>query len=847
MTLLLLALMATLAEAGDTVRIQNLGAPLLRQGLCYSAGSNRFYVIGLAPTADTYVDDYNVFQLNPSGDVVSLPAGRDYHSANRWADPDNGNLLRWLNGSFYLARAWYDWAAEPNSRSSLSVSITTERWSSVGGWWQRIYGLASGASIYCAVGLVSYENKPFLLRSFNGRTWSEDSSIQGNPTGFYLKAVAYGAYGGGIFAAVGTKGTVLISDDAASWVPRSLSSAYTDSLNGVCYGNGCFVAVGDYGQTVTGAGNPVWNVASTVATLNKLNAVCYGDGRFVAVGDSGTWLSSTNGQDWTRLSLQTDTGPFLESVTDVAYGNGSFVAISPAGYLLVHTTNEVPVTISIQPQSQAVLPGSSVEMSVVVNGSGPLAWQWLRNGTVLTEGGSFEGVNHAVLRIASVQPTNAGNYQVVVSNSFGAVTSDVAVLRVARRFVMRGPVCSCPAIGADGTLYVGTTDYMVNALDGANGAKRWVFATGGYVVSSPAIGADGTVYIGSNDQKLYALNGATGAKRWEFATGRSVEDSPAIGADGTVYLGAGNKKLCALSATSGATRWEFATDGYARTSPAIGIDGTVYLADSSNKVYAVDGATGAKKWEFYTGSPICRTLAIGADGSVYVGSASNAWASGRLLALDGTTGAKRWEFVSGWSVTSPAALGDDGTVYVGASDDKVYALDGTTGVKRWEFYVGYAMGGLDTSPAIGADGTVYIGLRSGVFFALNGRTGAKKWKLASYGSEFYSPTIGADGTVFIANSYGSELLALDGGIPPANSAWPMFGGNAQHTWRVRPLPPGPVNVSLVSGQMVLRWSGDFTLQSASNVTGPWGDLAGATNGYQVTPTSPRQFFRLRSK
>jgi len=36
-------------------------------------------------------------------------------------------------------------------------------------------------------------------------------------------------------------------------------------------------------------------------------------------------------------------------------------------------------------------------------------------------------------------------------------------------------------------------------------AKLWEFETGGFVPSSPAIGSDGTVYVGSMDKKLYAI------------------------------------------------------------------------------------------------------------------------------------------------------------------------------------------------------------------------------------------------------------------------------------------------------------------------------------------------------
>ena len=69
------------------------------------------------------------------------------------------------------------------------------------------------------------------------------------------------------------------------------------------------------------------------------------------------------------------------------------------------------------------------------------------------------------------------------------------------------------------------------------GTVLWEFRTGGSVSSSPAIDSDGTVYVGSWDDKLYAINGKTGDKLWEFETRYRVRSSPAIGSDGTVYVG----------------------------------------------------------------------------------------------------------------------------------------------------------------------------------------------------------------------------------------------------------------------------------------------------------------------
>ncbi|MGB3478299.1 MAG: Ig-like domain-containing protein, partial [bacterium] len=54
--------------------------------------------------------------------------------------------------------------------------------------------------------------------------------------------------------------------------------------------------------------------------------------------------------------------------------------------------------------------------------------------------------------------------------------------------------------------------------------------------SSPAIGTDGTIYIGSDDNALYAIN-PDGTTKWRYSTGNYVFSSPAIGADGTIYVG----------------------------------------------------------------------------------------------------------------------------------------------------------------------------------------------------------------------------------------------------------------------------------------------------------------------
>ena len=76
------------------------------------------------------------------------------------------------------------------------------------------------------------------------------------------------------------------------------------------------------------------------------------------------------------------------------------------------------------------------------------------------------------------------------------------------------------------------------------GTVKWTFSTGSPIHSSPAV-ANGTVYCGSRDGKLYALDAATGTKLWEYETGSWVESSPAI-VNGVVYVGSADHIVYAL-------------------------------------------------------------------------------------------------------------------------------------------------------------------------------------------------------------------------------------------------------------------------------------------------------------
>jgi uncharacterized repeat protein (TIGR03803 family) len=91
--------------------------------------------------------------------------------------------------------------------------------------------------------------------------------------------------------------------------------------------------------------------------------------------------------------------------------------------------------IDCQPQSRVNIVGTTTRFSVTVIGTAPLTCQWRKNDVNLADGvqptgATISGTRTTDLTIANVQMSDAGYYTVVVTNSYGSVTSSVAALTV---------------------------------------------------------------------------------------------------------------------------------------------------------------------------------------------------------------------------------------------------------------------------------------------------------------------------------------------------------------------------------------------------------------------------------
>ncbi|MEI6390708.1 MAG: immunoglobulin domain-containing protein, partial [Verrucomicrobiota bacterium] len=163
--------------------------------------------------------------------------------------------------------------------------------------------------------------------------------------------------------------------------------------------------------------------------LANTNLISLGgvDGFVVTLSTNGSPLNATligqgNDND-VRNAQGTTSGVTMIAGQTMAGFQAYGITFTNAGaYVgLVNTSSNPPPTITSQPVSQSVNQGSPVSFSVIATGTG-LGFQWRLN-TVNISGATNDSFN-----LASATTSDAGIYNVIVSNLGGSVTSSNAVL-----------------------------------------------------------------------------------------------------------------------------------------------------------------------------------------------------------------------------------------------------------------------------------------------------------------------------------------------------------------------------------------------------------------------------------
>jgi outer membrane protein assembly factor BamB len=163
-----------------------------------------------------------------------------------------------------------------------------------------------------------------------------------------------------------------------------------------------------------------------------------------------------------------------------------------------------------------------------------------------------------------------------------------------------GAVVGTPAIGPDGTLYVGSFGQLMNALNPQNGEVIWSKSTTGWIWGGPALD-QGVLYFGDLDGVFYAMNAADGSIRWQTPptnnTTSSIPDRPLVISD-TVYFTSENGILFAASTADGNPRSILQVDGKLYASPQVIGDLILLTQVGKGPILIAVDKNGAQKWVY---------------------------------------------------------------------------------------------------------------------------------------------------------------------------------------------------------------------------------------------------------
>jgi outer membrane protein assembly factor BamB len=332
-------------------------------------------------------------------------------------------------------------------------------------------------------------------------------------------------------------------------------------------------------------------------------------------------------------------------------------------------------------------------------------------------------------------------------------------LSLAWRFRTEGAVISSPSV-YDNTVYVGSSDGYIYALDAWNGNLKWKFKTGDLIESSPAV-VNGKVYTGGDDGYVYCLDAKTGAQQWKtfvngnlpFTFGNLVlKSSPAVveGMGGiVVYIGSLDGYLYAIDADNGNINWKTKALGPIESSPAF-FNGAVYFTaeePDTGALYKLNAATGDVMWKNEIAYRPSFTGGNQMLGSPFVTGtkvfASSNW--GDYFCYNTNTGELLWRFqnptATEFIVSSPIYINDgtygEGRVLLIDKFD-LACVDITNGWVIWSKYTGDE---LYVSPSV-AGGKVYMATSQRHVFVLDiTRNGTIIANVTLPSSTWSSPTI----------------------------------------------------------------------------------------------------------
>lgn len=359
------------------------------------------------------------------------------------------------------------------------------------------YGIAEeGGIAYGTVFRVTTAGTLTTLADFDGTNgeYSAAALTLGTDNNFYGTTPVdnFGAGDGTVFQ-ITTNGTLttLYSFSAASGeIGHPTNADGSGPLAGLTEGrDGNFYGTTGYGGS-KGYGT-VFRIA-TDGTLTTLAIFTSSNGATpyapLTLGPDGNFYGTTSagGSDTNGTVFRITTNGMLSTLASFTFDNGSNpragLTLGPDGNFYGTTDSggsdgaggsngagviyrlNLPPSILKQPSNQTVLAGNNVTFTVTLFGTAPFGYQWLYNGTPIA------GATDGTLIIPDAMPSATGDYQVIVTNTWGSVTSSVAALSV---IPIPPSITSQPA--NQSVRIGGTATFAVGAAGTPPLAYQWYF------------------------------------------------------------------------------------------------------------------------------------------------------------------------------------------------------------------------------------------------------------------------------------------------------------------------------------------------------------------------------------
>ena len=320
----------------------------------------------------------------------------------------------------------------------------------------------------------------------------------------------------------------------------------------------------------------------------------------------------------------------------------------------------------------------------------------------------------------------------------GATELDmVPPLKQVWSFSTKGPIMGSPVV-AEGTVYAGSRDGNLYALEAKRGTEQWHLRTGDRIESTPAVEGH-RVFIGSHDGKVYCADTDNGRRVWQRDLRSPIRSSVTL-AEGRLFVGDRAGHVTVLSPETGEQLWQVQTRAEVSSIPAVS-SGVVVVGSWDGSLYAYSAEAGELLWEHTTEAAVASSPAID-YGVVYCGSDD-----GHLYSLSLTTGEVYWRVNLGSQLRSSASLAAD-RVVIGCVDGRVVCLSTADGDPVWSVQTAEEV---LASPAI-AGKFVYIGSKDGALYALALDSGEILWRHQTAYGVYSSPAI-ADGILYLGLDY----------------------------------------------------------------------------------------------